>query len=276
MNHMRLLLITTRFAHSLALPTHVEKNALGFRQVEGLSTAANGEAFFDVVTEEPIETGLARVAHQELSDLVTMWRTTLLFYLPSLSKREGDANTPSFPTKILLSLGLNASLNSPIWADQTKRKNGGGGGREEKKRGNPGLAGIGSTFERSNGDFLLTYCAQRGSDYEVLGSVWQSLKPLNRQPLRDGPTFGLKQTLKQIRAFGSSTATMGLNARWKHVQNILQKFVITSIWREANFSGDLLCRKGVTLTHNMGRTYLGRPSWITRWEHPASTYYRFR
>ncbi|KAF9610990.1 hypothetical protein IFM89_026270 [Coptis chinensis] len=79
-----------------------------------------------------------------------------------------------------------------------------------------------------------------------------------------------------VQAFGSSQLPWALIHRWKHVQNMLQKFVITSIWREANFSADAAARKGVTLTDNIGRTYLGRPSWITRWEHPANTYYRLR
>ncbi|KAF9610605.1 hypothetical protein IFM89_023493, partial [Coptis chinensis] len=151
-------------AHSLALPTHVEKNALGFRQVEGLSTAANGEAFFDAVAEELIETGLARVTttatveeKNVASSLMAAHDTPVAILLgspsrvirfgnhaendnaissTSLSEQEGDANTPSFPTKNIALLEAECLLNSPIWADQTEEEKWQEGG-QKKRRGQP-------------------------------------------------------------------------------------------------------------------------------------------
>ncbi|KAF9617653.1 hypothetical protein IFM89_037716 [Coptis chinensis] len=119
-------------------------------------------SFFDVFAEEPIETGVSKgynhatVEEKNVaSSLMAAHDTPVAILLgspsrvirfgnhaendiaissTSLSEQEGDANTPSFPTKNIALLEAECLLNSPIWADQTEEEKWQEGG-QKKRRG---------------------------------------------------------------------------------------------------------------------------------------------
>ncbi|KAF9613962.1 hypothetical protein IFM89_014027 [Coptis chinensis] len=141
--------------------------------------------------------------------------------------------------------------------------------------GNPRPLGIGVTYRDNEGAFELVLssnliCTSFRAECNaiVMGAELALARGWNHIWIESDSTLA-------VGAFGTGNVPWQLKAGWNNCVHNFQSPKLISIWREANFSADLVAKNGVSLLDNQNIIYEGRPTWLHKWESPFGYYYRF-
>ncbi|KAF9625740.1 hypothetical protein IFM89_026702 [Coptis chinensis] len=76
-------------------------------------------------------------------------------------------------------------------------------------------------------------------------------------------------------AFNTNKVHWQCKAAWEQARHKMEWLLISSTWRETNFSADSCARKGASLPKGVKQWWNSRADFISRIEDPNSTYFRF-
>ncbi|KAF5191552.1 hypothetical protein FRX31_018863 [Thalictrum thalictroides] len=144
-------------------------------------------------------------------------------------------------------------------------------------RGNPGTAGLGAVIRDYEGNVLSAVCQGLHPMTNFLAECWAIVVGLEWAASQGHSHIWMESdSTAAVQAFGNEKVPWSMEARWVNAIAELHHVVISSTWREVNFSADLLANRGADLGPDINETFVGRPPFLRRVEDPYCCYPRFR
>ncbi|KAF6169563.1 hypothetical protein GIB67_000836 [Kingdonia uniflora] len=141
-------------------------------------------------------------------------------------------------------------------------------------RGNPGKGGIGCIFRESEGKFLGSFAQGLGLVSNNTVECKAIIKGVDLAASNGWPIAWVESDSKSaVEAFNSDNIPWNLEAEWANAKRSMEQIRISATWRKANFSADVLSKRGAYLLDGLSEFSLSRPEFLKKIEISMQEYF---
>ncbi|KAF5201716.1 hypothetical protein FRX31_008699 [Thalictrum thalictroides] len=139
-----------------------------------------------------------------------------------------------------------------------------------------GLAGIGFVFKDHDCNTIMVGCQQIGADNCFFAECLAILIAMEVAAARGWTKLWVEtDSQAALGAFANFQVPWRLTFKWKKVKSCFTSLLLSSIWKEANFSADKASKIALQKSSQELELIDGKPPWLDRVESPDCAYYRF-